>query len=58
MWQEVWANAARKLLEQIQKIGDDNLNRFKLEAFAELEKYHYGEEIYFKRKVIYAYGNK
>lgn len=57
-WQEMWSNAARRILEQIKESDVSKLEEFKVDAFAGLENYSRGDGIHIKRSVIYAFGEK
>jgi ubiquinone/menaquinone biosynthesis C-methylase UbiE len=57
-WNEMWSNAVRSTLDKLKDMGDDALQGFKSEAFEGLVKYKKGNEICFKRSVVYAFGKK
>lgn len=57
-WSEMWSNAVRYTLDKLKDMGDDALQGFKSEAFEGLVKYKKGNEICFKRAVVYAFGKK
>jgi ubiquinone/menaquinone biosynthesis C-methylase UbiE len=57
-WNEMWSNGVRYTLDKLKHMGADALQAFKSEAFEGLVKYKKGNEICFKRAVVYAFGKK
>jgi ubiquinone/menaquinone biosynthesis C-methylase UbiE len=57
-WNEMWSNGVRYTLDKLKDMGTDTLQAFKSEAFDGLAKYKKGNNICFKRSVVYAFGKK
>lgn len=57
-WCEMYSNAARRVFEEIEKLGKDKLDAYKTEVFSGLKNYEHGNEIRVNMPVIYAFGRK
>lgn len=57
-WSEMWTNAVRGILEQVQELGAEAYNKFEKEVSRGLKNFYVKEEIHFNMPVIYAFGTK
>jgi SAM-dependent methyltransferase len=57
-WQEMRSNAALRMFEQIEKLGMDKLENFKMDVYEQLANFEKEDGYHFNMPVIYAFGEK
>jgi ubiquinone/menaquinone biosynthesis C-methylase UbiE len=57
-WEEMWASEFRGLLEQVEELGFNKLEKIKTDIFEGLEKHKKEDGFHFNLPVIYALGEK